>query len=43
MSEEGVLKIVILGEGRVGKTSILSKYFSKKFNEGEVSTINPNF
>ncbi len=43
MSDDGVLKIVILGEGRVGKTSILSKYFSKKFNEGEVSTINPNF
>ena len=43
MSDDGVLKIVILGEGRVGKTSILSKYFSKKFNEGEKSTVNPNF
>lgn len=43
MSDEDVLKIVILGEGRVGKTSILSKYFKKKFNEGEKSTINPSF
>ena len=43
MSDEEVLKIVILGEGRVGKTSILSKYFSKKFDEGQKSTINPSF
>ena len=43
MSDEKVLKIVILGEGRVGKTSILSKYFSKKFDEGQKSTINPSF
>ena len=43
MSDEEVLKIVILGEGRVGKTSILSKYFDKKFNEGQKSTINPSF
>ena len=40
---DNVLKIVILGEGRVGKTSILSKYFYKKFKEGEKSTINPSF
>ena len=43
MSEEDILKIVILGEGRVGKTSILSKYFIKKFNSKEQSTINPSF
>ena len=43
MQDEDVLKIVILGEGRVGKTSILSKYFSKKFDQGQKSTINPNF
>jgi small GTP-binding protein len=43
MSEDNVIKVVILGEGRVGKTSILSKYFTKKFNEGEKSTVNPNF
>ena len=43
MSDDNVLKIVILGEGRVGKTSILSKYFNKKFNQGEKSTINPSF
>ena len=36
-------KFVILGEGRVGKTSILSSYFSKKFNEREKSTVNPAF
>ena len=43
MSDEETLKLVILGEGRVGKTSILSKYFTKKFNEGEKSTTNPSF
>ena len=43
MSDDNVLKIVILGEGRVGKTSILSKYFKKKFNEGQESTVNPAF
>ena len=43
MSDDDTLKFVILGEGRVGKTSILSKYFYKKFNEGEKSTINPAF
>ena len=43
MSDDNVLKFVILGEGRVGKTSILSKYFKKKFNEGEKSTVNPAF
>ena len=42
MSDQA-LKFVILGEGRVGKTSILSRYFNKKFNEGEKSTINPAF
>ena len=42
MSEQA-LKFVILGEGRVGKTSILTRYFNKKFNEGEKSTINPAF
>ena len=43
MSDDSVLKIVILGEGRVGKTSILSKYFSKKFDQNQKSTINPSF
>jgi len=36
------IKIVILGEGRVGKTSILCKYFKQKFDEGQKSTINPS-
>ena len=43
MSEENALKIVILGEGRVGKTSILSKYFKKQFDSNQQSTINPSF
>jgi len=40
---ERALKFVILGEGRVGKTSILIRYFNNKFNEGEKSTVNPSF
>ena len=43
MSENNTYKFVILGEGRVGKTSILSQYFNKNFNEGEQSTVNPAF
>ena len=43
MSDENVLKIVILGEGRVGKTSMLSQYFNKKFDSSEKSTVNPSF
>ena len=43
MSKPNGLKFVILGEGRVGKTSILSKYFTKKFVEGQKSTVNPSF
>jgi Ras-related protein Rab-21 len=43
MSDDNILKFVILGEGRVGKTSILSKYFKNKFNQGEKSTVNPAF
>ena len=41
--DDNVLKLVILGEGRVGKTSILLQYFKKTFNEGQISTVNPNF
>ena len=40
--EDEVLKIIILGEGRAGKTEILSKYFSQ-FNEGKKNTISPSF
>lgn len=35
-------KIVILGDGRVGKTSILMRYFNNKFDQQEQSTINPS-
>ena len=41
--DENVIKLVILGEGRVGKTSILMQYFKNKFDEGQISTINPAF
>ena len=43
MSDDNILKFVILGEGRVGKTSILQSHFKKKFNQGAKSTINPAF
>ena len=43
MSDDSTFKFVILGEGRVGKTSILTRHFVKKFNEGEKSTVNPAF
>ena len=43
MSYDENLKFVVLGEGCVGKNAILSKYFSKKFYEGEKPIINPTF
>ena len=43
MSDSGKYKLVILGEGRVGKTSLLMRYFKKIFNENEKSTVNPAF
>ena len=43
MYDDSTFKFVILGEGRVGKTSILTRHFVKKFNEGEKSTVNPAF
>ena len=43
MSDLVKYKLVILGEGRVGKTSLLMRYFKKIFNENEKSTVNPAF
>ena len=37
------IKFVILGEGRVGKTSLLLRYFKNRFNENAKSTINSSF
>ena len=36
-------KVVILGSGRVGKTSLLLKYVRDKFDTGQISTINAQF
>ena len=35
------LKFIVLGEGRVDKSSILNKYFNDKLNHDEKSTVNP--
>ena len=37
------LKFIVLGEGRVGKSSILNIYFNKKFNQDDNSVILPAF
>ena len=42
MSDD-IIKLVILGEGRVGKTSLLLRYFKNRFNENAKSTINSSF
>jgi len=42
-NEESIYKFVILGEGRVGKTSILVRYFNHTFDEGQQSTVNAAF
>ena len=38
-----IFKIVVLGEGRVGKTSISLKYVNNEFNEDQESTINASY
>eukprot|EP00758_Cryptobia_borreli_P008301 Tbor_TRINITY_DN5378_c5_g2::TRINITY_DN5378_c5_g2_i1::g.3992::m.3992/K07890/RAB21; Ras-related protein Rab-21 len=35
-------KVVLLGEGRVGKTSIATRFINKSFNTNEISTITAN-
>lgn len=34
------IKIVLLGDGRVGKTSILKRYIENNFNDREEMTVN---
>ena len=42
MSEEIInCKIVIVGEGQVGKTSIMNSYLGEAFNEEHVMTVSP--
>ncbi|OMJ70274.1 hypothetical protein SteCoe_31785 [Stentor coeruleus] len=36
-------KIVTLGEGRVGKTSLALKYVKNEFHKDEISTVNANY
>ena len=38
-----IFKVVVLGEGRVGKTSISLKYVNNEFNEDQESTINASY
>lgn len=38
LPKEGPFKIVILGEGRVGKTSLLQQFVKKTFDEQQAST-----
>ena len=43
MSNEIVLKIIILGSSEVGKTSILNRYFNNEFQPNLLSTIGIDF
>lgn len=43
MSEISAIKVVILGESGVGKTSIISRYITNTFNEIEQSTLGASF
>eukprot|EP01083_Nonionella_stella_P001627 4653_1 len=36
-------KIVLLGEGRVGKTSLILRYVNNEFNDKQISTIQASF
>ena len=37
------LKLILIGDGRVGKTSIINKYINNIFDEGEEMTINSSY
>ena len=43
MSEEDIIncKIVIVGEGGVGKTSIMNSYLGENFNDEHIHTVSP--
>merc|ERR1712032_958488 len=43
MNSNNLIKIVLLGDGRVGKTSIISKFFREKFDKKEEMTINSSY
>lgn len=38
-----ILKLILIGDGRVGKTSIINKYINNNFNENENMTTNVSY
>ena len=38
-----ILKLILIGDGRVGKTSIINKYINNSFNENENMTTNVSY
>ncbi len=43
LSEEYIFKTVVVGEGAVGKTSLVLQFTEKKFKESYIQTIGSNF
>jgi len=43
MSQEKQFKVVLLGEGRVGKTSLVLRYSQNQFNDKQVSTVQASY
>ena len=43
MSEDVILKIIILGASTVGKTSIFLRYFNNEFSHGTLTTLGVDF
>ena len=43
IAKDQMIKIVMLGEGRVGKTSLTLKYVKNQFDVNEESTMNADF
>ena len=43
MDKDQIVKIIIMGDKKVGKSCILNKYVKEKFNENNAQTIGCDF
>lgn len=42
-NEENLLKIIVIGDSQVGKTSLITQFFDQKFHTHNVATVGVDF